>query len=388
MNTHTKRAIEAHAASIPHEEVCGFIYQTEDGVHTLRCPNISVEDKRETFEMDPADYVRAQGLGRICGIYHGGVTHTNDAFSEEDLSMAREMCLPLHLCAASGRWTSYVPETYEPTFEPYHPTKPGDATTWAIYAWTNTINGKRYVGRSKRLYHRWRDYHQESKRSTMPVMRAIAKYGIAAFQFSVIEFCHPNLAHLIEREEYWIRRLDVVAQGYNLTYSGKGPEDVKWTPEQCKTLSEAKKGTGLWSDERKKQASERQQGVNGTFYGKTHTPETLARIKASRIGCVASESTKEKFRQRMLTHNHMTGATHRPEMSRSMCRSVIRCMPDGSNPCEWDSIKVAASALGVHPGSIYTALSKGHGRANGYLWRYKHPEQKQKRMPKQETVCI
>ncbi len=112
MNTHVKRDILAHAASMPHEEVCGFIYQNEEGVYAFPCTNVSVEDKSVTFEIDPADYIRAQGLGRVCGIYHGGATHTNDAFSEEDLAMAREMCLPLHLCAASGKWETYVPETY------------------------------------------------------------------------------------------------------------------------------------------------------------------------------------------------------------------------------------------------------------------------------------
>src|SRR4051812_39507914 len=110
MNTHVKRAILAHAASSPHEEVCGFIYQGDEEVYTLPCANISTEDKSQSFEIDSADYIRAQGLGRVCGIYHGGATHTNEGFSEEDLAMAREMCLPLYVCAASGKWATYVPE--------------------------------------------------------------------------------------------------------------------------------------------------------------------------------------------------------------------------------------------------------------------------------------
>lgn len=112
MNTHVKRAILDHASATPHEEVCGLIYQSEAGVHAYPCANVSVESKAETFEIDPADYVAARGLGRVCGIYHGGATHTNAAFSEEDIAMARAMGLPLHLCAASGAWATYVPDTY------------------------------------------------------------------------------------------------------------------------------------------------------------------------------------------------------------------------------------------------------------------------------------
>lgn len=110
MNTHVKRAIIDHALALPREEVCGFIYQTEDNVHAYPCVNVSVEDKAETFEIDPQDYITARGLGRLCGIYHSNPT---TAFSEEDLAMAREMCLPLFSYVKETQgWHSYIPETY------------------------------------------------------------------------------------------------------------------------------------------------------------------------------------------------------------------------------------------------------------------------------------
>lgn len=112
MNTHVKRAIIDHASAMPTEEVCGFIYQDETSVRIYPCANVSVEDKGMSFEILPQDYVTARGLGRVCGIYHGGLTHTNEGFSEEDLATAREMGLPLHLYAASGKWSVYVPDTY------------------------------------------------------------------------------------------------------------------------------------------------------------------------------------------------------------------------------------------------------------------------------------
>ncbi len=112
MNTHVKRAIVAHVASVPTEEVCGLIVQDEQGVIAFPCSNVSPEARNESFEIDPQEYIRAAGMGRICGIYHGGATHTNDTFSEEDIAMAREMCLPLHLVSAAGKWSVFVPPTY------------------------------------------------------------------------------------------------------------------------------------------------------------------------------------------------------------------------------------------------------------------------------------
>ncbi len=92
--------------------MCGFIYQSDVGVHAFPCSNISNESRAETFEIDSSEYIAANGKGRICGIYHGGLTHTNEGFSEADLDMAREMCLPLYLYTASKKWMSYIPETY------------------------------------------------------------------------------------------------------------------------------------------------------------------------------------------------------------------------------------------------------------------------------------
>lgn len=112
MNTHVKRAIIDHALALPAEEVCGFVYQTEDGVHAYPCANVTTEARHETFEIDPADYIAVHGLGRVCGIYHSHLV--TEAFSEADISLAREMCLPLYLhVGASKGWRSYIPDTYQ-----------------------------------------------------------------------------------------------------------------------------------------------------------------------------------------------------------------------------------------------------------------------------------
>lgn len=113
MNTRVKADIVAYAHAIPHEEVCGLIYYTDSSVHAYPCANVSVDNRAETFEIAPADYVAAAGLGRVCGVYHGGMTHTNEGLSEEDLAVAREMCLPAYVYAGpTDRWVSYVPPTY------------------------------------------------------------------------------------------------------------------------------------------------------------------------------------------------------------------------------------------------------------------------------------
>lgn len=111
MNTHVKRAIIAHALERPTEEVGGYVYYNTEGVFIHRCPNVSVESRVETLEFAPADYAAVASAGIPCGIYH---SHPAGAgFSEEDLLVAREMELPMHLYAvAEATWQTYVPPTY------------------------------------------------------------------------------------------------------------------------------------------------------------------------------------------------------------------------------------------------------------------------------------
>lgn len=110
MNARIKRTVIALARENPTEEICGFIYCTETEAHVLPCRNISPEPT-EAFEIDPQDYIKARGLGRLYGVYH---SHTNGstAFSPDDLDTAEELGLPFYVCTAVGGWASYVPASY------------------------------------------------------------------------------------------------------------------------------------------------------------------------------------------------------------------------------------------------------------------------------------
>lgn len=111
MNTHVKQAIIQHALSLPTEEACGFIYQTEEGVFSFPCRNITTEPRAEAFEIDSADYIRVRGIGIVCGIYHSHIE--KESFSEADILIADEMCLPIYLYVVkTGKWDSYIPKSY------------------------------------------------------------------------------------------------------------------------------------------------------------------------------------------------------------------------------------------------------------------------------------
>lgn len=111
MHTRVKADIIHHARSFMHEEVCGFVYQTETEASIYPCTNVTTDPLDQAFEIAPDDYIKARDLGRVCGIYHSHVAGA--AFSEADLDLAREMCLPMYLYVGdTGEWLDYVPPTY------------------------------------------------------------------------------------------------------------------------------------------------------------------------------------------------------------------------------------------------------------------------------------
>lgn len=69
------------------------------------------------------------------------------------------------------------------------------------------------------------------------IYKAIRKYGIEHFKFSIIEKCNDE--NLPEKEKYYIKLYNSVVNGYNEAYGGKGKP--LWSEKQveaCKVLYE------------------------------------------------------------------------------------------------------------------------------------------------------
>jgi len=115
VNTRIKQSIIAYAQAAPEQEVCGFIYQDEAGVHVHPCENITRDEAgpARAFEIDPQEYMALSRRARVCGIYHSHSKGGAHGFSPADLTMANAMELPIHLYVVdTGAWISYVPRTY------------------------------------------------------------------------------------------------------------------------------------------------------------------------------------------------------------------------------------------------------------------------------------
>lgn len=114
-----------------------------------------------------------------------------------------------------------------------------------IYKITNLINGHSYIGQSINIVRRWKDHRQvaaRGARNDYPLYRAISKYGIENFEFSIIEEC--SVDELDEKEKYWISYYDSYNNGYNQTKGGEGRTcPVKLSEQAVSEIYERLKGT-------------------------------------------------------------------------------------------------------------------------------------------------
>lgn len=96
--------------------------------------------------------------------------------------------------------------------------------TNVIYAFTNKINGKRYIGQTrKQLRERLAQHIWQMKYKASYFHKALSKYGLSNFDISILDSCeNPN--DLDGLEIYWIDYYDSTnrSKGYNRTIGGSG----------------------------------------------------------------------------------------------------------------------------------------------------------------------
>lgn len=106
-----------------------------------------------------------------------------------------------------------------------------------IYKVTNNINGKIYIGQTRRtIEQRWKQhlynsFHDVTTDKSL-FHRAIKKYGADAFTIEQVEECDNE--ELNTRETYWINYFNTRYDGYNLTFGGE--HHWKWETEEIMKL--------------------------------------------------------------------------------------------------------------------------------------------------------
>jgi group I intron endonuclease len=178
-----------------------------------------------------------------------------------------------------------------------------------VYLVTNTVNGKKYVGKTSRtLLWRWgRHISASRRRNDRAVLhKAIRKYGASAFTQEVLSRACNDEA-LSQLECFWIRELNTRnPRGYNLTDGGEGTVGTKHSPEAKEKIRRA--GFG------RKHSPE----TLSKLRGRKCSPETIDRMRAAAVGRRPSPQALEAARA------HCTGRKRPPfsDLTRQRLRAA------------------------------------------------------------------
>jgi group I intron endonuclease len=164
-----------------------------------------------------------------------------------------------------------------------------------IYKATNVINNKIYIGKcakslDKRKYeHKW-NAENNGRGYKSKFYNAIRKYGFDKFSWEIIEDGIKNEVNLNTQEKFYIKQLDTIKNGYNISEGGNGGDNFTNHPlkeEIRDKISKATKGLKR-SEEFKKQNRERQ-------IGRIISPETLEKRSEALKGRIITQEWKDKI---------------------------------------------------------------------------------------------
>ena len=105
-----------------------------------------------------------------------------------------------------------------------------------IYCLTNSVNGKQYIGQTRRLVQRLRQ-HKNAHSKCTALHSAIRKYGWEAFSVAVLAETY-TVAEIDELEFQFIRKLNTLSpNGYNLVSGGRVNRELSEETRQRKSKS-------------------------------------------------------------------------------------------------------------------------------------------------------
>jgi group I intron endonuclease len=207
-----------------------------------------------------------------------------------------------------------------------------------IYKLTNELDGKSYIGQTKRNINSRMAEHKFSanKRQQSKVHAAIFEFGINQFSIRVLETCEDGLEN--QREQYWVSFYDTTNhdKGYNVAKGGRGNPGLEVSKETREKLRILNKG---------------------------FTAEAREIIRLKQIGRKLSESHAEIARSNGLRQS----------------RSILQYSINGELLNEFPSIIEASRSTGADRRTIQRQL-KGESKLDGsnrstanikFIWKLK-----------------
>ena len=211
-----------------------------------------------------------------------------------------------------------------------------------IYCFTNTINGKKYIGSSVDLRRRFSQYFNINtliRQSSMTICKSLLKYGYSGFSLEILEYC--DLSELLTREKHFI---DLVKPEYNISMNPSHPFLGRNHSDETRAkLSAFFKG---------KVYPERA-GEKNAFFGKTHSDEIREIISKAKKGVSLPKFTEE---HKLALSKALTGK-NKGENSR-LSKKVLVTNVLTNESTSYPSMRMAAESMNIRYSVISSFISR------------------------------
>lgn len=217
---------------------------------------------------------------------------------------------------------------------------------YCVYVHENTINGKRYVGITKRnVEERWmkgNGYHRNKH-----FYRAINQYGWDNFNHTIVA-SKLSKEEACELERKLIKEYNTTNPqfGYNNTEGGEGVSGYRHTEETKRRISEKMSGDN-----------------NPNYMGVNNTPEQMKQLRLANLGSHHSEEHKRKIGE-ALRGQHYHSDEFKQQLSQRSSKPIMQ--DDGTI---FPSVASAAQFYGVNHSAIIQSM-KRHTKSCGHYWKY------------------
>lgn len=224
-----------------------------------------------------------------------------------------------------------------------------------VYVVTNLINGKKYVGATRRTLAIRKQEHRKPSQLKFKdsFQEALKKYGIDNFEWKIYCYCDPEKIDLMEQEI--IKMLDTYNSGYNMTIGGKGTKGHrnhrKYTDEERQILREKMIGNTYAKGKSHAVSEETRKKLSISLRGRVWSDELrdillphLRQLNESRKGIPLPEETRKKMSQSMMGNDN----------------GKYKIMPITINGITYPSRKQAAKSLGLTYHAFYSRLTRGY----------------------------
>ena len=164
-----------------------------------------------------------------------------------------------------------------------------------VYAITNDVNSKRYVGACQiPLRQRWSGHRSKAKHGSHHFIHAaMREIGIERFKVIVLWHGETSVEELKNLEKYYIRALGTQTPGgYNETDGGWSRVCRPCSPEKAAKISSTLMGHPVSAETKEKI---RTSPCSISFLGKHHSPEARRRISDGHRGKVASLEARRRM---------------------------------------------------------------------------------------------